>query len=407
MDPTHRKLKVLFIHNRYLHSAGGEDTTLEAEATLLQSEGHEVSILFFDNAGMGTGALGKLRAGISSVYNVSSQKLLRKTIKEFQPNIIHVHNFFFTASPAVIIEANRQKIPVVVTLQNFRLICANALLLRNNKVCELCVSHDFPWYGVKYKCYHNSGLQSAIVGAMSAVHKWAGTWKNKVDIFITPASFIRSKLIKSSLNVAAERIKVKRNFIADPGISAAGDRKPFYLFVGRLSAEKGVEVLLEAWDNIKNEKLVIAGDGPEMQRLREKYGHLENVEFAGKKTREEVLTLMKECKALLFPSIWYEGLPLTIIEAFSTGTPVIGSSIGAMEEMIVHEKNGLLFEEGNPDSLRKSVALFNEYIAEGNYSFYDNARQSYIQQYHPERCYDSIMQIYNELINKRQLSIKA
>lgn len=400
MGPINRKLKILFIHNKYLQSAGGEDATLEAETKLLRSRGHDIRELIFDNAVMKKGIIGKLKAGISSVYNINSAKTLKKAIKEFGPDIIHVHNFFFTASPSVIIEANRQKTPIVVTLHNFRLVCANSLLLRNNKVCELCVSHDFPWYGVKYKCYHDSALQSAMVGAMAAVHKWAGTWKNKVDAFIAPADFIRQKLAHSSLHVAVEKIKIKRHFINDPGAGPPQSRESYYLFIGRLSAEKGVDVLLEAWKDMNEDKLIIAGDGPEQQKLHQKYGHLKNVEFVGKKTREEVLLLMKACRALIFPSICYEGLPLTIIEAFSTGAPVIGSDMGAMKEMIRHGENGLLFTPGDPASLKKSVMRFNKYLADNDYSPYAHARNSYLQLYHPEIGYDAIIQIYHEVINK-------
>ncbi len=402
MDPTDRKLRLLFVHNRYLQSTGGEDTAVEAETALLRQKGHEVRTLLFDNADMEQGTWGKVKAGISAVYNAHSRKLLGQAISEFQPDLIHVHNFFFTASPSVLIEAHGRKIPVAVTLHNFRLVCTNALLLRNNNICELCLHHSFPWYGVKYKCYHNSSTQSAMVGIMSAIHKWIGTWKQKVDTFITPANFIRKKLAHSSLGVPEHKIRVKRNFIYDPGMANPYERKSYYLFVGRLSAEKGVNILLDAWSQKKEEKLIIVGDGPERPELQEKYGGLKNVEFVGKKDRSEVLALMKACRALLFPSIWYEGLPVTIVEAFATGTPVIGSAIGAMQEMIQDEKNGLLFKPADPASLIHAITGLNAYISREDYSLYRNARESYLQLYHPDRCYESVMQIYHELIKQKQ-----
>ncbi|MBA4168347.1 MAG: glycosyltransferase family 4 protein, partial [Chitinophagaceae bacterium] len=336
-------MRILFVHTRYLQSAGGEDSTLEAESGLLRMKGHEVDILLFDNADTVKGFTGKLNAGISAIYNRRSARILGRAIERFKPDIIHVHNFFFTGSPSIFFEAKRYKVPIVATIQNYRLICANALLLRNHKVCELCVKQSFPWHGVKYKCYHDSAIQSAVVGSTAAIHKWIGTWKNKVDMFLAPAYFIRSKLIASSFNVSADRIIVKHNFIADPGFSDGASRQSFYLFVGRLSEEKGVETLLKAWLLTTNKQLLIVGEGPEKDKLASTYGHLPEINFAGKKNHAEVLQLMKQCRALIFPSIWYEGLPLTIIEALATGTPVISSDLGAMQEMISHQHNGLLF----------------------------------------------------------------
>lgn len=395
-------MKILFIHTKYLHSAGGEDTTVEAELELMQSYGHEVKLVQFDNATMGSGTFGKIQAGASSIYNFQSAKKVKEEIRAFKPDIIHVHNFFFTASPSVIIQAYKEKVPVIVTLHNFRLLCASALLLRDNKICELCINNDFPWHGVKYKCYHNSALQSAVVGGMSAVHKWIGTWRNKVDMFISPASFSRKKILQSSLGVAANKIKVKHNFVKDPGIGAPGKRKNYYLFVGRLSSEKGVDVLLKAWENLKEHRLVIAGDGPEKESLMAQYGHFENISFVGKISRQQVFELMQTCKALVFPSVCYEGLPLTIAEAFATGTPVIGSSLGAMQEMIIPEKNGLLFEPGNPQSLAGTVLLFEKYTQGENDEMYYNARNSYIEYYSPHKCYEQIMEIYNLVIKQKQ-----
>lgn len=399
MDIVNRKrLRILFVHTRYLQSAGGEDTTMEAEAELMRAKGHNVQVQLFNNGSMGKGLAGKISAGISSVYNRNSAHALKEAIVQFSPDIIHVHNFFFAASPSVIIEASRHKIPVIVTIQNFRLVCANALFFRDNKICELCISHSFPWYGVKYKCYHNSSVQSAMVGLSSAIHHIAGTWKRKVNLFITPAEFSRNKLLDSALGIRPEKIKVKRNFIGDPGESNPSDRKSFYLFVGRLSAEKGVDLLLEAWKRIGNEQLIIAGDGPEKEYLYNKYGKQRNIIFAGKKPRVEILELMKQCRALIFPSVWYEGLPLTIVEAFATGTPVLASSLGAMQEMITHGSNGLLFPAGDSEKLAETVNSFNRIIASGDLSMYQNARSAYMNNYHPEQCYQQIMKLYNSVI---------
>ena len=394
-------MKILFIHTRYLQSRGGEDSTLEAEAELLTRKGHEVRIQLFDNGDMGKGLPGKLQAGFSVIYNFSSAKTVTKTIDDFRPDLIHIHNFFFAASPSVLFATHKAGIPVVVTIHNFRLICANCLLLRDNKICELCITHDFPWYGVKYKCYHNSAVGSAAVGAMAAVHKWLGTWKNKVSLYITPSAFSKKRLVDSSFGVPAEKIKVKHNFIEDPGAANPEERLDYYLFVGRISAEKGIDLLLDAWTMVEV-PLIIVGDGPDMQRIMNKYGQPANIRFVGKQSREAVLDLMKKCRALVFPSIWYEGLPLTIIEALATGTPVIASGQGAMSEMIEDGKNGLHFSTGDAVALTKAVSEFERQVGTGDHSYYAHARQSYLDQYHPEQCYNQIMEIYQHLVSSEK-----
>ncbi len=175
-------------------------------------------------------------------------------------------------------------------------------------------------------------------------------------------------------------------------------RKSYYLFVGRLSAEKGVNVLLEAWKKLGNEELIIAGEGPEMENFVKQYGDLPNVIFAGEKSRQDVLSLMKHCRALIFPSVWYEGLPLTLIEALATGTPVLASSLGAMQENDNRRNKRFIISPGNAVQLAETVKSFNGLLQTGNLSFYENARAEYLKKYHPEKAYQQIIDIYKELL---------
>ncbi|MDF2187459.1 glycosyltransferase family 4 protein [Paraflavitalea sp. CAU 1676] len=381
-----------------MQSAGGEDTTVQAEVDLLISRGHNVKVLLFENS-ISHGLKSKLVAGWQSIYNRTSAAKLSVEVKQFSPDIIHVHNFFFVASPAVFWAARKHKIPVVATIQNYRLICANALLLRDNQVCELCVHHLFPWHGIRHKCYHHSAVASAMVGAMSGIHKLIGTWKKKVDAYIVPAQFIGNRLLDSSLQLKRGQVKVKRNFIDDPGFSGFDNRENFYLFVGRLSAEKGVKVLLESFKDLNVGEVVIVGDGPDEEILKREFGHLDHVKFAGRKAKGEVIALMKACKALIFPSIWYEGLPLTIIEALATGTPVIASALGAMTEMLSEGDGGLLFEAGNVGHLRQAIESFEKLGDAGRQAIGEAARKIYQDRYHPTVCYQQIIDIYTGVIN--------
>jgi glycosyltransferase involved in cell wall biosynthesis len=375
---------------------------VEAEIKLLCAKGQEIQLLVFDNADMGEGAWSRLRAGINAAWNADSAAKVKKEIAAFAPDVVHVHNFFFMASPAVITEAYRLRVPVIVTLHNYRLICVNSLLMRDNKVCELCVHHTIPWWGIRYGCYHHSAMESAMVGYMSAIHKITGTWRNKVDMFITPAEFGRQKLINSSLKIDPANITVKRNFVADPGIGSPGNRSSFYLFVGRLSKEKGIHLLAKCFSLLPGEELIIAGDGPESEELVRLYGHLPNIKFLGKQGKVEIFSLMKSCRALVFPSIWYEGSPVAIIEAFATSTPVIASCVGAMTEMIVHDHNGFLFDTGDENRLKEAVAEMNRRCVRQDYSLYQGARDSYLAHYYPDQCYASVMTIYEEAIKRKK-----
>lgn len=384
------------VHNRY-QQQGGEDVAVELEQQLLLRYGHQVDTIFFDNDSI-SGSLSKISEAQKAFYNKEAERKMLQKIESFKPDIAHVHNFFFNASPAVFYACHRLKIPVVLTIHNYRLICANALLMRNNKPCELCTQHIFPLSGIKYKCYRNSAFESGLVTAVTAAHKIAGTWKKKIDRYIVLTQFAFDKINHSSLSLPEGKLVIKSNFTPDPG-TGLPERKKHYLFVGRISLEKGIEVMLQAFSQ-SGVPLLIAGEGPEKERLVRQYSEYSNIQFVGKMNEEEVINMMKECKALIFPSLWYEGLPFTIIESFSTATPVITSRLGAMEEMVRDGYNGYHFEAGDPGSLKACVEKF-EQIADKQ--LYENARQTYLDNYTPEIHYKSIIKLYAELVEGRRL----
>ena len=387
-------MKILFIHNRY-KQFGGEDVVVEQEASLLADKGHEVRTIIFDNTSI-AGFFSKLKTSFQSIYNFSSAKKIAGSISEFKPDIVHVHNLFIVASPSIIYAAQKAKIPVVMTLHNYRLICANALLLRDNTVCELCVSKKFPISGIRYKCYRNSAFGSALVTFITGFHKIFNTWKNKVATYITLNEFSRSKFLNSSLHVPTDKLITKPNFIPDPGETAT-QREDFFLFAGRLVVEKGVYVLAKAFAEMPEHKLVIVGDGPEKTRLQDQFKDHPNIIFTGTLDKQEVKEYMRSCKALICPSIWYEGAPLTIIEAFATGTPVIASRLGSMKESITDGFNGLHFNAGDATDLQEKVKVLNKETASSP-MLYKNARQTYLEKYTAETHYRSIINIYENLI---------
>jgi glycosyltransferase involved in cell wall biosynthesis len=387
-------MKVLFIHNKYQH-AGGEDVAVELETALLAHKGHEVRTLFFSND-EARGLAGKIKLGINSVYNAGSATKVKAAIRDFKPEVIHVHNWFFAASPAILYAAAKEKVPVVMTLHNYRLVCANALLLRNNLPCELCVPETFPLHGIRYKCYRQSASQSAIVTTITGIHKLINTWQKKVDTFILLTAFAGARFAASAMKVDFEKFIIKPNFIPDPGHGLL-PRENSFLYAGRISAEKGPHVAVEAFAGMPHHKLLVVGDGPEKEALQHRYANAANITFAGKLPREELLQTMKRAKAVIFPSVCYEGMPFSILEAFGTGTPVIASKLGSMEEMIRDGYNGFHFEAGNAGHLKNAIDAF-EQAADSGMDLYSHARQTYLDLYHPDRHYQSIMSIYQKTI---------
>lgn len=385
-------MKILFIHNKY-RQHGGEDVAVELETSLLKERGHEVELLLFSNDE--ASANGALRSAINAVYNRAAVKKVRQAIQHFGPAIVHVHNWFFAASPSIFYAAKKEGVPVVMTIHNYRFVCANALLLRNEQPCELCVNKTWPLDGIRYKCYHNSTSQTAMVTAVTGIYKTMGTWQKKIDNYIVLTPFAKSRLVGSSFKADPHKLIIKPNFIPDPG-EGNPVREDFFLFAGRVSIDKGVHILAKAFSQT-NLKLVIAGEGPEKDVLQRQYANASNITFAGRQNRAALLDMMKRCKAVIFPSLWYEGLPFVILEAFATATPVIASKLGNMAEVITHAVNGYHFTPGDAMELQSAAEAMDRGGTQVQ-QLYGNARQTYLEKYHPDIHYKSILSIYEKTI---------
>lgn len=368
---------------------------LEFENYVLQQKGHQTRMIIFDN-NIINGFFSKIICAFRSVYNFSSAKQISRAIKDFNPDVIHVHNLFFIASPSVIYAANKHKVPVVVTLHNYRLICPNALLLRNDNICTACIDKKFPLSGIRNKCYRNSAIETALVTFISSLHNYFKTWKTKVSAFITLNDFSRSIFLHSSLQLAAGKIIVKPNFIPDPG-EKTYLRENYFLYAGRITREKGVHILVHAFAEMPDQNIIIIGDGPEKEALKDKFESFPNIVFLENTDRKTVEKYMRYCKAFICPSIWYEGTPLTIAEAFAASTPVIASKLGPLKETVTDGFNGLHFVPGNINDLIKKVRLFIDEMS-GNPLFYMNARQTYLEKFNSDTHYKSILKIYNNAI---------
>ncbi|GAC1420343.1 MAG: glycosyltransferase family 4 protein [Flavisolibacter sp.] len=389
-------MKILFIHNRYQYT-GGEDKAVKLEADLLETRGHEVKVVYFDNNNISKASIGK---ALGSIYNFKSRLLINKCVNSFSPDIIHVHNLFFIASPSILKLAKRAGIPVVMTLHNYRLICCNALLLRSGNICELCVSKKFPIDGIKYKCYRSSALESALVTFITGIHKFFQTWKRDVTMYIALSDFARMKFLKSSLELSEEKITVLHNFEVDHGIENAV-REQYFLYVGRITEEKGILLALRSFSFMKDQTLLVVGEGPLLDFCKLKYGDFSNIRFCGPLEAHRVRELMKKSKALIFPSIWYEGLPYTILESFATGTPIMAADIGTMATIIEEGVNGFHFKNNDSNDLIRCINNFNG-LKETAY-LYENARKTFECNYNASSHYSGLMNIYNKCLQKAEV----
>lgn len=346
---SRRPLKVLLCHT-YYQQRGGEDESFEAEGALLEAKGHEV--VRFTRRNDDLVQMPALGAARHTVWNAAAYRDLRSLIACEQPDVMHCTNTFPLISPAAHYAAAAEGVAVVQSLRNFRLLCPGAFFLRDGQVCEDCALSALAWPAVRHKCYRGSRAATAVVALATAVHRAMDTWHPAVTLYFTPSAFARTRFL--AVGFPADRIAVKPNFVAaDPGVGPGGDP---VVFVGRLSAEKGVATLLTAWQRLAEPvPLTIIGDGPLADDVRAAAQTDSRIEFLGRRPLDEVLHLVGHARSVVVPSVWYETFGRTVIEAFSRGTPVVASRIGALEELVDHGRTGLLATTGDPDALASSV----------------------------------------------------
>lgn len=379
-------MKILQIHNRY-QIAGGEDVVVASEQKLLAAH-HDVWSYTVSNDGI-SGILGKLDVALHTHYSKRQKLALAGYLAIHKPDVAHVHNFFPMLTPAIYDACIEAGVPVVQTLHNYRTLCANALLMRDGRVCERCVQGS-PYWGAIYGCYRGSRLGSWVVAHSVDYHRRQTTWQTKVDRFITLTAFSRQKFIEAGF--PAHKLIVKPNFTEDPWREgfAPGSRASFALFVGRMSAEKGLGTLLQAWQAI-DLPLKIVGEGALPTTMPAQ------VQFLGKQTQAQVYALMQQARFLVMPSEWYEGFPMVLVEAFANSLPVICSRLGGMAEIVEEGVTGLHFKAGDAEDLRVKVQwamTHSEQLRQMGRA----ARVAYQKHYTPDTNYQQLMSIYQDVM---------
>jgi glycosyltransferase involved in cell wall biosynthesis len=384
-------VRVLVVHNRYRLSAG-EDESVRLEIELLRRNGDDIELLGADNDSLDLA--GTLVAGLTIVWNHAAYWRLRRLIRAFGPDVISVHNVMPQLSPSIYYAARAEGVPAVQTLHNFRLICPAGTLMRNGGVCLSCLGKGFALPGIRHACYRKSRLATAAVAAMSGVHNVVKTWRDVVPMYIALTEFSRRLFIEHGL--PAGRIAIKPNFVLeDPGVGCGGQAA---LFVGRLSEEKGLTVLMRAWKLLSSPStLLIVGDGPMRGEVQRYCGENAKVRWLGWRRPGEVASLMNAARVLIVPSICYETFGRTVIEAFATGLPVVASRLGSLAELVDHGRTGLLFRPGEAEDLAAKIDWAFSHPTELA-SMRKEARAEYEDKYTAERNYETLMGIYQRAI---------
>ena len=375
---------ILSVHNHY-RQAGGEDQVFAAEAALLEVNGHSVCVHEEHNDHISSG----MRTGFEASWNQNAYRRVDTLIRRHNPDVVHFHNTFPRISPAAYYAARKPGLAVVQTLHNYRLICPGATLFRSGAVCEKCIERRSLVPSVVHGCYRGSRLGSAAVATMLGLHRVAGTYRKHVDSYIALSEFARRKFIQGGL--PADRIAVKPNFVApDPGMGEG--RGGYALFVGRLTPEKGILTLASAWHGLRHIPLKVVGDGPMAAA-----DWPDGTALLGRQPRDRVFALMRDATVLIFPSTWYECAPMTIIEAFACGLPVVASNLGSIPEFVADRRTGLLFRPGDASDLASKVQLAFENPG-ALPALRVAARREYEEKYTAERNYKMLAAIYDSAI---------
>jgi glycosyltransferase involved in cell wall biosynthesis len=382
--------RVLILHNYYLQN-GGEDSVVQNEYDTLKKNGFEVFLLKFNNKNYSKLNLFKFIFALDSIFSFISFVKVFIILKLKNIDILHVHNFYYSATPSVFWAAKLAGVKSIHTIHNYRLFCLNAMFFRDNKICFECKNVQSFTPGIKYKCFKNSFFASVILSITIKLNKLIPTFNKMVDKYIVVNLFTKNLLIQN--DIPKEKIIFKANYLPDTYINKIEkkDNKDYYFFAGRLSHEKGVRHLIETFNKI-NKPLIIAGDGDLRDYVLN--NSLSNIKYVGLKNKESIIELITDAKALIFPSIWIESMPMTIIESLYCGTiPIIATSINT-KLMIDDRVNGILYDSNDPAGLENALVYFDSLNSNEKKQMSIEAINKFYGMYSENVHFDKIKEIY-------------
>jgi len=382
-------MKIIFVHTFY-KVPGGEDTVVKNEMELLRRNGHQVDLVEFKNEG---NTLAKI---LFSPFNFFSYLIIKEKIKSIRPDLIHIHNLHFAASTSVIHGAHKMGVPIVATLHNYRFLCPSGTLYFDGELFLDSLKTKVPWKAIKLGVYRNSRLLTFLLGASNYLQHKIKTF-DKISKFIVLGEHSKSLFLNSHFKNYHQKFVVKPNF--SPSTSTAVvEEGSYFLFVGRLSKEKGVETLLKAF-SATSIKLRIIGSGEFSDEVISQCSIHKNITYLGQQPQHVVKEQLNGALALVFPSQWYETFGMVLIEAYSRSVPVIASDLGNIKTIVEDGKTGLTFEPGNAQDLLKKVTCYNNLPTTIKAEYRYNARKAYEKANTPEINYNLLIAIYKDAIS--------
>lgn len=387
-------MKVLVVHNEYLVK-GGEDTVFKNETEALKNKGIDITYLVKNNEKIGF--IKKVLLFFTSVFSFGSFIDMIRTINNDKPDVIHVHNFFPKLSPSIFWAASVKKIPVVMTLHNYRIICPSATFFVGDDINVKSIT-DGPWWTLTKRVYKDSLFGTMSLCLMISVNKQINTW-GRVSKFICLTNFSKEVFVKFGLSSRQISIKPNLYHIEKSDINKDSDfnidlPERFVLFVGRLTKDKGIDIILDSLRE-NNYLTVVVGEGPFAHNLKDR----DNLLFLGKCSSSLVAYLMMRATALLVPSLWFEGLPMVIVEAYANRLPVIASDIGSLSEIVIDDVTGIHLKVGDVESLSISInkicsdLSYRMRLSEGAYSYFSD-------NFEEDKNIEMLVSIYKEVINE-------
>ena len=393
-------MKILIV-SKFYYYRGGDCTAVFSTEQLLRSKGHETAIFsvrhpqnepspwekyFPENIDFSSsGVTGKISAMMRLFYSREVSRKFNKILSDFKPDVVHLHNIHSYLSPIVAKIAHNKGFRVVWTMHDYKLICPAYICLRENKLCEECFNCKRKV--LEHKCMKNSYIASFLAWMEACF------WNRKklsgyTDLFIASSQCLKDKMIAGGYS--PEKITVLHNFLPKK-IPESIEKEDYYCFVGRLAVEKGVDTLLEAAAQLPH-KLIIIGGGPLLDIYKKKYQY-DNIEFSGQMSPEELFPIVRKARFLVIPSVWYENSPHSLIESLLMGTPVLGSRIGGIPEMITEGEDGFLFTPGNVAELRDKISECFDLFT-NSYNFLKIAEDAQ-NKFGGESFYNKLMKIYD------------
>ena len=404
-------MRILYV-NKFHYLKGGSEKYYFELAELMKEKGHKVAFFSMENEkniktedkeyfvkeiDLDTGS--KLKA-LDVIYSKENEKRMTEALEDFKPDIVHINNFQRQLSASIIKAINKKDIPIVFTAHDMQAICPASAMLYKGKICEECIQKGYKACLGK-KCIKDSKLKS-ILSVIEAKYYRKNKIYKKIDYIIAPSEFIKNQLIKGKLEY--KKIQTLHNFVTDEKNKLNNVIGDYAFYFGRLSIEKGILNLIEAIKNIDNGKLVIAGDGPEKEKIIRfiEENELENkVKLVGYLGQNEIKSYIRNARFIVVPSIWYENCPYSILETMEIGKPIIGSRIGGIPELIENEKNGYLYKYDDVKELSERMEkLFTNTSIVRNQG--EMSRKIYEEKYSEDIYYNEIMKIYNTLVKEKK-----